>query len=197
MAGAALGMMGMDAFSSAMSAKMDIRMQKRGIRWAREMAHNKYQYAVGDLKAAGLNPILAVTGGGISAGGASAPGGAPSPKPSPSAAFAAASQGAVATSKLKSEKKILKNAETESEWRAAGEYWRASMAKQNAKFLIPSQADLNNAQSTRHNTENTLAASTIESAKAAEQLYKDHPWVRWTREFLGSGSAGGSLIKKR
>lgn len=38
-------------------------------RWLEHMESTKYQRAIKDMETAGLNPILAVTGGGISAGG--------------------------------------------------------------------------------------------------------------------------------
>lgn len=36
--------------------------------WVTQMENTKYQRAIGDMKSAGLNPVLAVTGGGISVG---------------------------------------------------------------------------------------------------------------------------------
>ena len=53
--------MASDAQSSAMQANRE--MQERNIEWEREQLHNKHQWEVGDLRKAGLNPILSATTG--------------------------------------------------------------------------------------------------------------------------------------
>ena len=76
----ALGGSSISGLSSARQAKTQMKFQEK-------MANTQYRRGVADLKAAGLNPILAAGGG-----GASAPGGAMGQVPDYGAAITAAQQ---------------------------------------------------------------------------------------------------------
>lgn len=68
----AFGAATMGSVGGVVSAGLGGREARRGRRWAQRMDATKYQRAVKDLAAAGLNPILAVKGG-LSGAGPSAP----------------------------------------------------------------------------------------------------------------------------
>lgn len=66
----------MSGWSALAGAAMDfansglgLYQSSKAFRQAKEMYQNRYQWAVDDLRKAGLNPILAATGGGVSVSG--------------------------------------------------------------------------------------------------------------------------------
>ena len=69
----------MSGWAAAIGAAMDLTNTGLGLyqsskayRRAKEMYQHRYQWAVDDLRKAGLNPIIAATGGGVSTSGLSA-----------------------------------------------------------------------------------------------------------------------------
>lgn len=48
---------------SGLSGHTKLKTFKRSLAWNKELAKNQIQFKVNDLKAAGLNPILAASGG--------------------------------------------------------------------------------------------------------------------------------------
>lgn len=71
---AAAGIMaGGFALGGMAGARSTSQSTTRSVKFQREMAKNKYQYLVNDLKAAGLNPILAAQSASAGPAGASAP----------------------------------------------------------------------------------------------------------------------------
>ena len=71
--------MAMDGWSYAIGATADLANTGLGLyqsskayRRAKEMYQHRYQWAVDDMRKAGLNPVLAATGGGVSTGGLNA-----------------------------------------------------------------------------------------------------------------------------
>lgn len=71
--------MSMDGWSYAIGAVADLTNTGLGLyqsskayRRAKEMYQHRYRWAVDDMRKAGLNPVLAATGGGVSTGGLNA-----------------------------------------------------------------------------------------------------------------------------
>lgn len=71
--------MSMDGWSYAIGAVADLTNTGLGLyqsskayRRAKQMYQHRYQWAVDDMRKAGLNPVLAATGGGVSTGGLNA-----------------------------------------------------------------------------------------------------------------------------
>lgn len=111
--GGALGFMGGEDTNQANSAQSQAQMD-----FQERMSNTSYQRAVADMKAAGLNPMLA-----YSQGGASSPGGSQAVMQNSSAAGAAAAQSAASVDLTRaSTQKTLaeaKNTEAEAESRIA------------------------------------------------------------------------------
>lgn len=182
---------GMDATSAYLSAKMDRRSQKRAIRFQREMAQNKYQYAVKDLIAAGINPIMAVRGMSGGTGGAGV--GVPT-SPRVSGYAQTAKQGAMATQEMANLRA------TEAATRAATKVSKAQEVKtalEANKVNVDAMVAAAQASNLQANTARTLAE--LPGLKAMEDFYRREPWARYYKEFgwLGGTVATGMTAKQR
>lgn len=108
--GGALGFLGSEETNQANSAQSQAQMD-----FQREMSNTSYQRAVADMKAAGLNPMLA-----YSQGGASSPGGSQAVMQNSTAAGATAAQSvaSVDLTKATTEKTLAEATNTEAEAQA-------------------------------------------------------------------------------
>lgn len=175
----------MEGVSAMLGAKMDKRGQKRAMRFAREVGQNKIQWAVADLKKAGLNPILAA-GGGVS-GGAGPNIGAPKAS-TPGASWGQTAQG---ISKLQLEKNNLRalgrqldeNAHLATaqanESRSRDRKIRTEERKlRDDTELVNASAAAQWANARRTDEEIKIMGREVVSAKAVEELFRKHPWLK-------------------
>jgi len=79
MGGAAAGQMGMAAFDAGLDVAVQTQGQMLAHKYAKDMYKHRYQWAVKDMRKAGINPILAAGGGkppvgsGVGGGGSRTP----------------------------------------------------------------------------------------------------------------------------
>jgi len=151
--------MGADILGGVNSARQAEENQRRDIAAKERMAKNKNQWAVADMKAAGLNPILAAGGGVSSAGGAA--GGTASGAPPGTNFHSSASARAL----IKADKD-LKGQTT-----ATGK----------------AQEDKTKAETVTAVTNSAIAANQLEQSKIMTNYAKEHPELWLMDQGAGGG----------
>lgn len=180
---------GMDATSAFLSAKMDKRGQKRAMRFAREVGQNKYQWAVGDLRKAGLSPILAV-GGGVSGGGGPGIGAPASPRPS------GFTQAGRVSYTARQEKENLRKTAGVLETQASANSARAVHEREMA---IKTRADtaVSEAQQRYIDTQRRMIEAQLPGVQALENLYRARPELRYLKEFGPAGAGAAAVLMEQ
>lgn len=129
----------------------------------KKILKNRIQWAVQDMEAAGINPLLAVTGG-IPSGGASAPMGVTGRSDTLGAMAAAKQVALLDAERDKAVSEKIRNLE-EAELKFA------------QRFIAQAQAKLTEG-------EVDIQKAAIASAKGAQELYEKWPWLRQAHEII-------------
>lgn len=175
--GAAIAQGVTDIASSALGAHFAHTQAKKARQFTREVYHNRYQWTMSDMRAAGLNPILAYsqgTGGGVG-------GGPQASSPSiPKTNYATTSK-QLALMDAEKEKLI---GETANAW-AASE--RNAMEANRVRLTTP--AAISSANSAAR-----AAAAGLPVKEADEKFYKSTPgqWTRMLQRLLQGARGAGS-----
>lgn len=193
--GAAAGQAGGDMSSGiASAAQYQASKHERNIAWKRAQQWELIgpSLKMAGLQAAGLNPILAATGGfkggAMSEPSMGSPGGTPSfSRDAGSRLISAAKQGEMMSSQVAEQKARQLMAEREADaarylperaYHAAGaEGERWSQLRESVALLREQQASTA-AQTARTRVGTALDEAQLPSAKALEELYEKYPWLR-------------------
>ena len=174
---------GLDWWSQHEANRINQRMANRQMRWQEYMSSTAYQRAVADLKAAGLNPMLAAFHG-----GSSTPPGASIPVEPEAGGL---SKGVSSAFKAFGLQKMLADASANKD-NADADRSRAEVADiaENARLTRLRQAtELNNANNAFEQSRLNRANAVYKEMEA--EFYKEHPWLIPTRIALDSA---GSVV---
>lgn len=167
MAGMMMGMM-TEAIGSYIQNKENRRATRHARKHQERMYKHRYQWAVEDLEAAGLNPVIAL------GPGPSTPG-TPSPIPMQNP-MSGMSRSARDAAKLKEEIGILKNQEEESRHRVHKTAYESAVAEQTALNLrdarkkIVADTELAKANARQTNVDTELLKTALPGARAIEEF---------------------------
>lgn len=166
-----------EMLGSLWSAKQSRDAQRRSWKYQQIAMQNKFQWAADDLQKAGLNRVLAMGPG--AAGAQSGPG--MNPVGNPAAGLGATAR---AVMKFADEKKIQKNAVEQSyheayKSQAIGADYDESVRERRERIRMLRTQRLG------QQIQNAIAGEGLASAKAAGELYRDHPWLRKAKEIMG------------
>lgn len=184
--GAMLGMMG-DAVGAAYSAKESRLASKRAWRYYKRSLTQGPSFRVEGLRQAGLNPILAATGG-FPGAGATIPA-MPGRPPDFAGSARAGAEAQRVSRRTNAEVGLLRDQAGQA--RAAASYQNAQEATQRyvqAELSSRAAGNLVNAARSAAETRKTIAE--IPGVVAMEQLYKRFPQMRYLKEF---GAVGGGM----
>lgn len=214
---AALGsMIGSGSEGAASAAQYQASKHERNIAWKRQQQWELIapSLRVGGLRAAGLNPILAATQGmtgGPGHVGMASPGSLPSfDKDSVGRAISSAKQAKSMSSQVEilRQQMLQEQEKTRQQVIATGVAEKYSEARNRAETMAAQESVLNlvaqRGLTAAHTQEAEQAKQRIymdrllmemgvPGARAIEELYDKHPWLRQVREFSG-GSLGGSAV---
>lgn len=202
----------MEANSASNANTSNVNLNRENRQWQENMANTAMQRRVADLKAAGLNPVLAAGGQGAATPSTSAPEITPTIRDNPGAQAASA---AVAAKNIQAQTDLLKAQTFETSSRTRINTIQADLAetigaqttaadleakqKKNALFAIQvdqaiGQANLTNAQANLVTQKTPAILAELDARAGSEQL--DYDSAKKIADKLGvTGSDAGPVIK--
>lgn len=164
------------AAGTMMANEQADRASQRQMDFQKETLRNQYQWGMQDMKAAGLNPILAYKQGGAgSAGGSSY-----TPQNVGSAAVSGASTAVSSALQARAQETQLENLAADTSLKHAQDKTQAALQVQALAQAGQASANSALAVAQTHKTRAEIGIMGAEASRAAadEQLLKENPWLR-------------------